>query len=627
MFQLKFAPTFSRQREALLAEAAVPHIAIPQSIEECLAGFDRLEAHARPGRWMLWMETMRVVRPLLIKAGLISLLSSGCAAGSTLAAMQILKTGQDLHSMWIFSLIFFVMNVAAQIGIYNSGRLRLWVGLGTESHLVARISQKLLRLNSAAAARQSSGNLKILITSDVRNVGQFLDNAVRNLIPALASLAVIGPLLVHFSGRPGLFGLFVMTLVIPISVGLNAICSHYQMKSQSELDRLTALAGEWVKNIRLIRYLSWDDAFQRDVSVRLRQFMTVSVIQHVLNCLIYGLSISWWMVSATGVVVISRWMNYPLDLAGFFGSLWLLTFMAGYFTHLPNTIRLYGMAAPSIRRIVRLLAEAEQSDHLKPGDAVPENAVPLKLSFEEIRFQYPEGKLAITDLSFDLDLRHQTAIIGEIGSGKTTLLKLLCGELPPDSGRILIHFDNGDVRDFWTRTAYPLLRRHLAYVPQEAFVSSDLFHMNISLSSSADNRGEEIAAAAYWAELEADLSELPDGLSQEIGESGINLSGGQRQRLNLARAFYSRRSFMVLDDTMSAVDTKTEAILMDRLVSREGGFVLVTHRTGELLQVEDVIVMKNGRIVERGDPKVLAEDPDSQLTRVLRAYESEAMRG
>ena len=627
MFQLKFAPTFSRQREALLAETAVPHMAIPQRVEECLAGFHQLEASGRPGPWMLWMETIRVVRPLLFKAAVISLLSSGCAAGSTLAAMQILKTGQDLGSMWTFSLIFFVMNLAAQIGVYNSGRLRCWVGLGTESHLVARISQKLLRLSSAAATRQSSGNLKILITSDVRNVGQFLDNAVRNLIPALASLTVIGPLLIHFSGRPGLFGLFVMTLVIPVSVGLNAICSHYQMKSQSELDKLTALAGEWVKNIRLIRYLSWDDAFQRDVSARLRQFMTVSVIQHVLNCLIYGLSISWWMVSATGVVVIARWMNYPLDLAGFFGSLWLLTFMAGYFTHLPNTVRLYGLAAPSIRRIVRLVSEAEQSDYLKPDKTLSSDALPLKLTFENIRFQYSEDKPALQHLSFELDLLRRTAIIGEIGSGKTTLLKLLCGEFPPNTGSILIHFDNGDIRNFWTRPAYPQLRKHLAYVPQEAFVSSDLFHMNITLSTDVDNRDEDVAAAAYWAELESDLSELPDGLCQEIGESGVNLSGGQRQRLNLARAFYSRRSFMVLDDTMSAVDSKTETVLMDRLIAREGGFLLVTHRTGELLQVEDVIVMKGGRIVERGDPKVLSKDPDSQLTRVLRAYESEALRG
>jgi len=246
------------------------------------------------------------------------------------------------------------------------------------------------------------------------------------------------------------------------------------------------------------------------------------------------------------------------------------------------------------------------------------------LTIENIRFQYSENYPALENLSFELDLRRRTAIIGEIGSGKTTLLKLLCGEFPPNTGRILIHFDNGDVRNFWTRPAYPQFRKHLAYVPQEAFVSSDLFHMNITLSTDVDHRDEDIAAAAYWAELESDLSELPDGLSQEIGESGVNLSGGQRQRLNLARAFYSRRSFMVLDDTMSAVDTKTETILMDRLVSRQGGFLLVTHRTGELLQVEDVIVMKGGTIVERGDPKVLSQDPDSQLTRVLRAYESEA---
>jgi ATP-binding cassette subfamily B protein len=320
-------------------------------------------------------------------------------------------------------------------------------------------------------------------------------------------------------------------------------------------------------------------------------------------------------------------MNYPLDLGGFFGSLWLLTFMAGYFTHLPNTVRLYGLAAPSMQRIVRLLSESEQSEYLKPGVAISSEALPVRLTFEDIHFQYSKDKPTLHKLSFELNLQRQTAIIGEIGSGKTTLLKLLCGEFPPDSGSIFVHFDNGEIRNFWTRPAYPLLRKHLAYVPQEPFVSSDLFHTNITLSNDTDIRDEDIAAAAYWAELEADLSELPHGLFQEIGESGVNLSGGQRQRLNLARAFYSNRTFMVLDDTMSAVDTKTEALLMDRLISRDGGFLLVTHRTGELLRVEDVIVMKGGRIVERGDPKILSQDPESHLTRVLRAYESESVRG
>ena len=159
MFRLKFAPTFSRQRAELLAETSVPPIPIPQSVEECLAGFHSAEHAGRGGRWKLWKETIRVVRPLLHKAAVLSLLASGFAAGSTLAAMQILKSGQDLQSMWAFSVIFFAMNLAAQIGIYHSGRLRCWVGMGAEAHLVSRIAHKLLHLSAAAAARIVSRRL------------------------------------------------------------------------------------------------------------------------------------------------------------------------------------------------------------------------------------------------------------------------------------------------------------------------------------------------------------------------------------------------------------------------------------------------------------------------------------
>jgi ABC-type multidrug transport system fused ATPase/permease subunit len=625
MFRLKFLPTFALQKNALLKESDTPVLDVPPSVEQCLAGFHDAAPVRGFTKWTLWRDSIRSIQELLIKASLISVASSTCAAASTLAAMQILKTGQDLRSMWIFSLVFFAMSCTSQAVIVFTSRLRTWVGLGAEAFLVGLISKKLLRLSSVAAARQSSGNLKTLITSDVRNVGQFLDNAARNFIPAMAALAVIGPLLVYFSGRAGLFGLLVMTAVLPISLGLNAISTHYRIKSQTEIDKLTSLAGEWVRNVRLIRYLSWDAVFQHDVSVRLRRYLSIYVIQHLMSCLIYGLSGSWWMVSALGVIVIARALNYPLDLMAFFGSLWLLTFMAGYFAHLPNTIRLYGLAAPSISRIVRLLQEEEQSDYWKPDGAGKIQGIPSKVIFENVTFQYPDGKTAVRNLSLEITIERQFAIVGEIGCGKTTFLKLLCGEFPPSQGIIRVQFDNGDCRDLWTQTAYEAYRKHLAYVPQEAFVSSDLFHINISLSDHAeDNRGEDVSAAAYWAELEADLAAFPDGLTQEIGEGGVNLSGGQRQRLNLARAFFSRRLYMVLDDTMSAVDTRTEATLMERLVGRGKGFVLVTHRTGELMRIGEVIVMKDGAIVEQGNPKALAVNSDSHFARVLRAYESEA---
>src|SRR5262249_16602605 len=158
----------------------------------------------------------------------------------------------------------------------------------------------------------------------------------------------------------------------------------------------------------------------------------------------------------------------------------------------------------------------------------------VAVRFEGVSFKH-SGRAVIRNFTLEVSLKKQIAIIGEIGSGKTTFLKLLCGELPPSGGRILVRFDDGSVRDLWTRPVYESLRNQLGYVPQEAFVSSDLFHANISLSAAgADRREEDISAAAYWAELEADLSAFPDGLSQQIGESGVNLSGGQRQRLNLA---------------------------------------------------------------------------------------------
>jgi ATP-binding cassette subfamily B protein len=623
MFKLRFTPDFRCQRDALLAQKTAPHIALPKSVEDCFAQFSTANGRKIRSQGHLWLEAMNAVRPLLWRAGGISLISSGCAAASTLAAMQLLSKGRDLSSMWLLSLIYFLMNCLAQVAIFNSGRIRCWVGLGVETHLVGLISMKLVRLSAAAAMRQSSGNLKTLITSDVKNIGQFLDNAVRNLLPALTALVVIAPLLIFFAGRSGVFGLVVMAAIIPLSLVLNAVSAHFQTKSQTELDGLTALVGEWVKNIRLVRYLSWDEAFRRDVSAGVRKFMTVSVVQHFMACLIFGLSMSWWMVSATGVIVVSRLLGYPLDLIGFFGSLWLLTFLNGYFTHLPNTIRLYGLATPSIARITRFLREDEQHDYLNEGEPIAGGAIPQKLIFENVGFKYPDGRVALRDLSIEFAFDNQLAIIGEIGSGKTTLLKLLCGEFPPTHGRILVVFNDGATRDLWTRPAYVRYRSHLAYVPQEAFVSSDLFHRNISLSDQDGDR--DVMAAAYWAELEADLAALPQGLSEELGEGGVNLSGGQRQRLNLARAFFSRRQYMVLDDTLSAVDSKTEANLMQRLVSRGKGFVLVTHRTDELMRVDSVIVMRDGEIVERGEPKALASDPGSYFTRVLRAYESETI--
>lgn len=624
-FRLRLGPVFARQKRNWLAQKSVPRVALPAEVERALGTITDAGFGSPAGKRSIWLSLLRANGRLLLKAIAAALVMALCAASSTLAAIRILKLEHGLTGMIGLAFLYFGLNCLVQVASYFNGRVRGWVGLVTQAHLVGMISRKLLRLSSTAALKQSSGNLKVLATSDVSHVGQFLENAVRNLIPSVVTVCVVIPFLLRLSGTSGLVGIAVMAALLPISVGLNAISQRFQDRGQAELDRLASLVGEWVKNIRLVRYLSWEEGFERDVSERLRRYMRHSVATHFMACLIFGLSVSWWMVSVTAVVLISRWQGAELDLVGFFGSLWLLTFLAGYFTHLPNTIRLYGLAAPSVERIARLLAEEEQSEGLSPGEALPSGARPVRMLFEKVSYRFPGGKEAIRELDAEIDLGRKIAVIGEVGAGKSTFLKLLLGELKPTAGRIVVEFESGEKRDLWTAPVHPVVREGMAYVPQDPFVSSDRFALNITLGwePEGDSGERAVTDAAYWAELEADLALFEQGIQQEIGESGVNLSGGQRQRLSLARAQHSGREFLVLDDTLSAVDTRTEARIMERLVSRRGGFVLVTHRTGELNRVEEVHVLSQGKFVEAGSPAELARDPDSHYSRVLRAYGSE----
>lgn len=618
MFQFRFAPLFQAQKEQLIRLRRPPEMGIPPSSTH-YAGFELPARGITTG--CLWRAVLGVVRPLLFKVVGIFFLSSVASALATVLAMQILESTESLKVMGGAAVLYFLMNSLGHFAIYRGGLLRVWVGSTVEAYLAEKVARKILALSSAAAVRQSSGNLKVLVTSDVKNVGQFLDHSVRFLIPSLTALVVVGPLLIRWGGRAGAWGLLIMVMILPISLGLNRVSTYFQDKTQKEMDSLTALVGEWLKNIRLIRYLSWDHSFESEISGRLRRLMKMTVIQHFMVCLLFGLSVPWWMVSITGVILISRFFQVQMDLTHFFGSLWLFSFLAGYFLHLPSIIRLYGLAQPSMGRIARFLSEEEQQDAFLEEGHVRRDQRPTRLIFDQVSFSYPDGKEVIRDFSMELDLSRKVAVIGAVGSGKTTLLKLILGEYFPSKGRILVEFEDGLVGDLRTHSVWRCLRSQLAGVPQDPFVSNDLFSTNLALQEEFD--AHQAWQAAEWAELEADLRVFPQGMEQELGEGGVNLSGGQRQRLNLARAWYSQRPYLVLDDPLSAVDVKTEVALMERLAAFSGGWILVSHRTAELMRVEEVIVMKEGRWVERGTPSELVRAPESQFSQVLRAYESE----
>jgi ATP-binding cassette subfamily B protein len=224
------------------------------------------------------------------------------------------------------------------------------------------------------------------------------------------------------------------------------------------------------------------------------------------------------------------------------------------------------------------------------------------VEFRHLTFAYPsrDGQAAppvLDDVSAVLPAGTTTAIVGATGSGKSTLLNLLprLHDAPPGT----VFIDGVDVRHI----PLAVLRGAIGFVPQEPFLFSDTIAHNIAFGArGAQGSRERIEEAARVARLDADLTDFPNGYETIVGERGITLSGGQKQRTAIARALVVDPKILVLDDALASVDTYTEEEILSRLrgVMRQRTSIIVSHRISTVRDADQILVLDDGRLVERG---------------------------
>jgi ATP-binding cassette subfamily B protein len=232
------------------------------------------------------------------------------------------------------------------------------------------------------------------------------------------------------------------------------------------------------------------------------------------------------------------------------------------------------------------------------GPNRPPGQVGGSLTVLHLNFEYGERSV-LRDVSFRVSVGESLAVVGRTGSGKTTLAMLLARLLPTPPGTVAI--DGVDVCDL----PLDVMRSAVGYAQQDAFLFSTTVARNIGLSLNdvdTPEARERIRDAAREAQVLTEAVGLPDGFETVVGERGVQLSGGQRQRVSLARALLREAPILVLDDPLSAVDSKTEAAIVEALErrARDRTLILITHRIAVASGCDRIIVLDDGRVVEHG---------------------------
>ncbi|PAE30177.1 multidrug ABC transporter ATP-binding protein [Paenibacillus sp. 7884-2] len=286
------------------------------------------------------------------------------------------------------------------------------------------------------------------------------------------------------------------------------------------------------------------------------------------------------------------------ELVAFFSLVW---YILGPLMNLGFIVNQFSQAKASGERLIEILDANE--DIVEKENAVVE---PLKghVTFHDVTLNYIEGDdAALSHISFDAPPGKVIGLIGATGSGKTSITQLITRFYEPQHGEVLV--DGRPVADYKLKN----LRKHIGFVLQEPFLFSTSIRENIAYGN-PDATGEQIIDAAKRAQAHDFIMEMPDGYETMLGERGMGLSGGQKQRIAIARAICINPSILVLDDATSAVDMETEFKIQQALreVMKGRTTFIIAHRISSLKYADEIIVLEDGKVVERGTHEFLVKN-------------------
>ena len=464
------------------------------------------------------------------------------------------------------------------------------------------------------------GDLMSLFTNDLDTIEDcfgwgvlMATDAVCLGIMAIYKMVRMNPLLTLFSMLP-------MVLLFVIGTFVGKSMTRKWDKRQEQFSKISDFSQESFSGIAVIkafvretRELMAFDVLNRENEDANVDFVKTSTLLRVLVTL--------FEESVIGVIL--GYGGY-LVYVGTFDAGELIEFI-GYFTSIvwpimaiAELIDMTSRGKASLGRISKLL-DTKRDVVDREGVTAP-SEIKGEIEFKNLTWRYPGATHDnLTDVSFKINAGENIGIIGKTGSGKTTVCDLILRTYNVPDGTVFI--DGIDVNDIPIKT----VRDFAAYVPQDNFLFSDTIAENIAFASDVNDR-EIVEKAARIADVDGDISAFPLGYDTVLGERGVTVSGGQKQRISIARAVMKNASILIMDDSVSAVDTDTERKILGELRAIRKGktTILIAHRVSTIEQMDKILYMDRGRVLGFGTHAELMETcPEFRKTVELQRLEDE----
>ena len=452
--------------------------------------------------------------------------------------------------------------------------------------------------------RHSTGDLMSRISEDVGRVRMYLGPAIMYFMQLVLLFVLIVPLMLMVNVKLTLYTLLPLPVLSVSIFYINNLIERKSDEIQRALAGMTTFVQEAFSGIRVLKSFVREADSHARFSEASNVYKEKSLSLNFVNSLFFPLIL--FLVGLSTIITV--WVGGQEVIRGTLTTGSIAEFLI-YVNLLTWPVTALGWTSSLVQRAEASQARINEFLDQKTDIVSRQNIEQVMqgdIVFDNVSFTYPDtGIRALHNVSFRIRPGQTLAVIGNTGSGKSTIAALLCRLYDVSEGSICI--DQTNVRDY-TLTS---LREQIGYVPQDVFLFSDSIRNNINFGLDLPDETRMLQAARDAAVYD-NIIAFPEGFDTKVGERGITLSGGQKQRVSMARALVKEPKILILDDSLSAVDTKTENTILAALqrIMAERTSLIISHRVSSVKLADDILVLDDGEIVQHGTHAALMADTD-----------------